>query len=1588
MNYMRQLYILIALTAMLIVPETARAASQGNDEGINFVQILMEQPAAGEILDGLDRWRLERQDGRDDAVAFAVLVNLVEQLQRDETPATLPGAIPASDIADRMACIRALVDAFYLFSTPELENLIEDALSSDHSAQRRAGLLAAPTAPDAPVIRSRLLELAQMESNPDERAEAVLGLLALGEGRARDTLEALRIPENASPSLRNAKRMAAHRLAMTLGEWSVPSIDPQTPTLTTLGLDLNLAAGFNLPRTSTSDADPAVITWQAGAFTPDLAGTFSRTLQSGGTIVVVNPRASNWHADFVEWAAASGITLPGTPETSRGPGRVDYADYRPFCDFPYDLLEEEGNAAAHAWRRWGADQAAPIRSISGQGALIVLQEEALGGGRILFSTIALDNKHVYRQNVLRWLYGDALLARPAGYLIPRYGMDPERTTPHRTWAPEWAAGAPRVFWISDETWKRGLIETRQRVAMQWQFAPYDAFAASATAWAGAGSTGRGATGPALMGQRAAALLENELETLDAVVMDTGTVNLLWGRSLTHSQESVMNFDTLPRGLQRRLLRRVHEGMGLLVMQQRHGLHHGGDPDSLSELSRFLRFTHPFISQADMKARLAVAQRGRGRIITSATDFPHLKSLGAHRPPELPKPLRAAGVLRDRFLVDHADYTYAILGKTILWAAGKHTAASIDDLSIADVESDTMLSLRIRLSEPFRGTLNILLRNRYNETIALDPVAVNGQEARTELPRSLPEGAYVLELSFLDESGRTANYAAAWRADDAVPLIAAVDRGADFHAPGEIIRLDLELSAPFDGEAELAVHDTHGRLVYGENLPVTPDATAIAFEIPVEQPLTRLWEAEIVLRRDNRIVARALHPLGIALPPPAVDFDTEAVLPAAPLIDDFRERMAVNLVIGDPEIGLRHHFDFSAGSWWKSIGSLTTPGAVPEPNLRVPCFSDPAFRVRAVRDLHRHGPLFAALGIDNYMMGDEVGLGTPCFCPHSMERFQARLRQEYASLEDLNREWRTDFSHWRDVRPMQGDDPRFPGSHVDYRRFQIWEFSEYCNLLEVTGGDYVPGFTAGHSGGRSDNTLLELSGWLTYYGVQEHVPAVMRRRERRMIGSWFRPGYAFREDHEAQCRHWPWWHLLRGTTRMNLWYTAPGGSPAIHGDLRPYQAYLWLGEEMRAIRGAGLGKLLRGSERDEGRVAVYHSERNGFVRGAVQSLDGPSWTCRHNPAYAFLARQIECRPISEFQVERGEIERRGTALLLLPSIVSLSGRERAALRDFVRQGGVLAADFAPGLRNEHGTWVGDAFARELFGIAVSEEGAAKFETETVRWNHGIDPTPFGAMRTLPEWSVQCAGRGVAPADATPLARVGDDLPALMVHRYGDGWTVLFNLPFPDDPNDPVTHAFIDDLAAMAGVTPFAALESADHSLPTINFGVFRDREAFYAGIVAQGDGGLIEQETSREVVAIFPEQRHLYDSRRGVYLGETDRASWTFTPGKAMLFAGLPGPIRDLRITPHPPQGRRGESFELRVETVADDPVSWRQILRLEARRPDGAHEPAYAGTYEVERGATVIRLPLALDAPAGDWQFTLRDAATGVEGTCTIEVIP
>jgi len=681
-------------------------------------------------------------------------------------------------------------------------------------------------------------------------------------------------------------------------------------------------------------------------------------------------------------------------------------------------------------------------------------------------------------------------------------------------------------------------------------------------------------------------------------------------------------------------------------------------------------------------------------------------------------------------------------------------------------------------------------------------------------------------------------------------------------------------------------------------------------------------------------------------------------------------------------------------------------------VRSPSFDDPVVG-RRLFDLARTSARAKAVyNMDYYFVGDEGSLGSYadavdfCWGKHTLAGFRAWLREQYGSLDALNRSWGSAYDDWDAVLPLTTEAARREG------RFAPW--ADHRTYMEVSFGRAYQTVRDGVREGDPEGRIA-LSGtqvtnpwngcdwhrldgviddFLSYSGGNQWDIHRSFAKPDARIGFW--TGYG---RSGAAVKHEVWTAALQGVLHPQLFW-----SPSIvNPDLTFSRSGRDLGEVFRALRFEGIGRLLMEAERLDDGVAIHYSMPSVHAAGILGHHDreearkgGTSFPAnRDGWVRALDDLGLSFRFVAAPQVEAGALQ--GKRVFVLPYSSALSDREATAIRRFVEEGGVLLADGAAGLFDEHVAWRDTGALDALFGVsappprtrdkaAARAKGPARVTAEGSAL--GLRARDLEGLEALEPAVRATAGR--------PLVHVGGaDL--AVVNRLGKGRAVYLNaLLDREGASRDAWRGVVRAVLESAGVRP-AVLVTDPAGRPVTQVRVARYRFGGHE-VVALLSGRLdVKTSFSRDGVTVYedvekghvvrhevdvalPRAAHVTNARTGEALGETSRLRTTLTAGDALVLAL--GPERTPLRLEGPGRAPRGEA-PVFTASASSRP---RRLLRWSVTGPDGAFRPEYARVTVEEGQKATFTLPSALSDPGGEYRVRVTDVLSGAAAEATLRL--
>ncbi|MEE4358645.1 MAG: alpha-amylase family protein [Desulfococcaceae bacterium] len=378
----------------------------------------------------------------------------------------------------------------------------------------------------------------------------------------------------------------------------------------------------------------------------------------------------------------------------------------------------------------------------------------------------------------------------------------------------------------------------------------------------------------------------------------------------------------------------------------------------------------------------------------------------------------------------------------------------------------------------------------------------------------------------------------------------------------------------------------------------------------------------------------------------------------------------------------------------------------------------------------------------YALDDEISLGTlinPAdtdIHPLSLTWFREWLKNEYQTIEKLNRQWETDYPDFNAVLPCGFEDLReklsAPFSQwnlscwADFRTFMDYQFAAVLAELTRYANEKDPDIPAGFVGGQAPSPwggydyarLCRCVQWMEAYDIHstnEILRSFWNRERRPRMQTFFSTGNAQTDS------RFLWYYFLHGNQAVVAWPEGWFPSRGKNRDKKNIAPHIQkLRQTFLEIQGDISKTIVHGRTLfDPDPVGIYYSHPSLQASWAADALvHGKTWPRRmssidNDNQSAGILRTVWCKTLEDmgFQydfISYADVQEHKVDLdekfriIILPKTLCLSDREADMLRNFVRKGGVLIADYLCGLLDEHGKGRKKGALDDVFGIQRNEK----------------------------------------------------------------------------------------------------------------------------------------------------------------------------------------------------------------------------------------------------------------------------------------------
>lgn len=1051
--------------------------------------------------------------------------------------------------------------------------------------------------------------------------------------------------------------------------------------------------------------------------------------------------------------------------------------------------------------------------------------------------------------------------------------------------------------------------------------------------------------------------------------------------------------------------------------------------------------------------LAVGTYGKGRVV----------AFGYVEDGFLPE---ARDPAETKILWDYWEYQYALLARSILWAAGRDAAASIESLR-ASAEDGVELALRTKAPREVavelggRSAFGVALPTRsVRRALVAGRNVVSVPAAELEPAGRWSGGRQIIDVIVKDaSSGATLDWG---NASFEIPKPAAVTglrTGAPVYrrgdmmsvvtkAAGSLADLRLRLTLRDDLQRTLAVQEkaTKGEAFFFFRLDdfLGREAVLVAELVDASGRVIDQHRSRPVLvvaserRRDDYVAYLSFEESRHFL-----RATRRALLARQAIQGGFTWGGEVNNDLGMP----RGYF----GVYWYDRGP-TTPKAVEEAIaefqrtgdldaleyltkkelfrrtgdtrflVRKPSLDDPDVLARIAGIARASARSRAVYNMDYYFVGDEGSLTSYsdafdfCWGPHTLAGFRKWLQQQYGTLDALNAEWGSAFKDWGAVLPSTTNEARRTRNFAPWADHRTYMETSFANAYKVVRDAVREGDPDGHIALSGTQVTGPYNGcdWYRLDKVIDHFLSYGGGNQWELHRSFAKPGslvgfWTGYGSSGAGVRHQIWTAALTGVLHPNLFWSYSVVNP----DLTLSRSGRDMGAVFRALRFEGIGRLLMEADRLGDGVALHYSMPSVHAAGILglhersdddETRERTSRFPADRDGWVKVITDLGLSPdfLSSEQLEAGTLDSSPPRVLVLPLSLAVSQKEATALERFAAAGGVVIADAAAGLFDQHVAWRPGGMLAKLLGISAPpsdrrDAAAAGISgplviTEAGRaW--GLEARTLDGLVALE--------RDVQPSAGEALLKIGD-ADAVFVRRAGRGFVVYLNLLLDAYPKlraraaGRAHRALVAQLLGHLGMRPAVeVLDAQDRPMERTRIARYRFGESEVVALLRDpveadatlGRDGVTTyagagpgEARAEELVVRLPRISHVTDARTGRFLGHTDKVTVSAASGEAVVLALSPS--RNGLAIDGPPEAQRGARASFRLRSTAGG----KRLVRCHVFGPDGGFLPEYARNVLIEAAEAAFVVPSALSDVPGRYSVKAVDVSSGATAEAVLSL--
>ena len=575
-----------------------------------------------------------------------------------------------------------------------------------------------------------------------------------------------------------------------------------------------------------------------------------------------------------------------------------------------------------------------------------------------------------------------------------------------------------------------------------------------------------------------------------------------------------------------------------------------------------------------------------------------------------------------------------------------------------------------------------------------------------------------------------------------------------------------------------------------------------------------------------------------------------------------------------------------------------------PSVRIPCLRDPKYQKYVMDKTSIIGHRMNDVMSDGGLISDEMTLGTFFNTPHDfctsqwcLAAFREVLKGKYNhDLTKLNKNWKSSFKTWDEIVPdtlAQAEKKQNFTSWIEHRLFMTGNMTEISRKMAQT----VKKLSGGELGVSGIGITETFKGFdlLDCMEFMKNSANYTTPFTIDAIRSYMKPEYTTGSYTEYfGVRYQIWSQIIGGLRMPSIWWY---GHMMRRGDARLSEHGTILKNRFALIRNSGASTVLGYGKRRLSPVTLICSTPSLIAAHAAHLSITPG-SLKYNEnlnSWSQLIRDMGMDAPNVLKAaDLAKITPATHPVVILPMTFLLTSQQKEILKKYVRNGGYLIADFAPGIYNEYCVFSNDRDWAALFGVKSFGNKTKSLSQTLYIGNYSPAGIYSGAeVEVLPSSKVLASIGTKVKVTHFGGIQLNDkytpDVLAGIASKYGKGKTLYLNFAILEYYQDGRRREIARTREMVEAMKQLLQIAGKYSQLPPNNSNAMYELDGVQYYFLSRD-----KSDSEGDFKINFDKPGCIYDMLQGKYCGKGDSISGKVEEKKVRMFGVYPEKLQKLQ----------------------------------------------------------------------------------------------